>query len=161
MKFVKYLLAGLAVTALTLLGFSAPAGATTTGTEHFLLLTTDPSDSAVPTIIATGPIHAAGTDEQVSPSIDRFVFPDGNLRIHHVTDQSSVRQRFDPVTCLGTYTENGSYTVVRGTGAYKGASGSGTYHLSVDSVGCDENAPPSVFVLKINAVGPLTLPSAV
>ena len=67
-------------------------------------------------IIANGPVHARGTDVQVSPSIDRFVFPNGNLKIHHKTTAGTSHDSFDPITCYGTHTENGTFTVTNATG---------------------------------------------
>jgi hypothetical protein len=96
----------------------------------------------------------------VSNSIDRFVFPAGSLKIHHKVTAGTSRDSFDPATCYGTHTERGTYEVTNATGAYKGATGNGTYRLRVEFVGCDQSSPPSVFILRINAVGPLTLPSA-
>lgn len=158
---LRYALAALGAAAVATLGVAAPsAGASTTGTQHFVITTTDPAEDAVQFIAATGPIHALGSVEHVSPSIDRFVFPAGSLRVHHSFTRGSGSNDYDPVTCLGVITEDGIYQVVRGTGAYKGASGSGTYHLSVTFVGCNEENPPRLFFLRIDASGPLTLPSA-
>jgi hypothetical protein len=145
-----------AAAAVVALGVALPAGAAT-GTEHFKLLSTDPSENAQPIVIAKGPVHARGTDVTISPSNDRFVFPAGNLRIHHVLTPGTSKDTFDPQTCYGTHTERGTFTVVRGTGAYKGASGSGTYRLKVVVIGCDPNAEPEFFSLEINAVGTLSV----
>ena len=150
-------LAALGVAAVTAIGFAASAGATTTGTETFTRLSTDPSDNAQPIIIANGPVHARGTDVQVSPSNDRFVFPAGNLKIHHKTTAGTSHDSFDPVTCYGTHTENGTFTVTKGTGAYKNATGSGTYTLKVTFIGCDESAQPDYFSLEIDATGTVTV----
>ena len=154
---VMHALAALGVAAVTAIGFAASAGATTTGTETFIGLSTDPSDNAQPIIIANGPVHARGTDVQVSPSNDRFVFPAGNLKIHHKTTAGTSHDSFDPVTCYGTHTENGTFTVTKGTGAYKNATGSGTYTLKVTFIGCDESAQPDYFSLEIDATGTVTV----
>lgn len=147
----------LAVAASVTLGIAAPAGAASPRTEHFLLLSTNPDATRNP-IIARGPIHARGTDVQVNDNIDRFVFPDGALRIRHTTNAKSSKDTFDPATCYGTHTERGTYTVVRGTRAYHGASGHGHYRLKIQFVGCSQSAPPKVFILQIKASGPLNLP---
>src|SRR6478609_8418908 len=115
---ITHVLAALGIAAVATIGFAAPSGATTTGTETFTGLSTDPSDNAQPIIIANGPVHARGTDVQVSPSNDRFVFPGGNLKIHHKTTAGTSHDSFDPVICYGTHTESGTFTATKGTGAY-------------------------------------------
>ena len=153
---IRHVVAALGLAAVATLGFAAPAGAAT-GTEHFKLLSNDPSETAQPIVLATGLVHARGTDVQVSGSIDRFVFPAGNLKVHHKVTAGTSKDRFDPVTCYGTHTEQGTFDVTKGTGAYKGASGSGTYRLKVQFIGCDPTAEPDFFSLEINAVGTLTI----
>ena len=123
--------------------------------EHFLALTNDPSENATPVIVATGPIHAKGTDHVVSATRDIFTFPNGSLFVKHHVKKHSVRQSGDPVTCHFRYSERGTYRVTGGTGAYANAHGHGHYRARADSVGCDQNAPPEVFQFRINASGPL------
>jgi hypothetical protein len=154
---IKYVLATLAAVGLTTLGIAAPAGASTTGTQTFLLLGNDPSESAPSIVIANGPVHARGTDVQVSNSIDRFVFPAGNLKIHHKVTAGTSQDSFDPVTCYGTHRERGTFEVTNGTGAYKAATGSGTYRLTITFVGCDPSAAPDFFSLQIHATGTMTI----
>ena len=69
---------------------------------------------------------------------------------------SVLNASFDPKTCLSRVNERGNYQVARGTNAYAGASGSGTYHLEVVQQGCGPT--PKQFSLEIHASGPLTLP---
>jgi len=109
-----------------------------------------------PSVTASGPIHAAGRDVVVNDNRDRFVFPKGTLVVaHHAV---SSHDSFDPTTCLGRATETGTYQIVRGTDAYSGASGHGTYHVKVLIQGCNQNRPLNQFLLEIHASGPLTLP---
>ena len=124
-------------------------------TEHFILLQTSPADNATPIVIATGPVHARGTDVQVTNTKDRFVFPKGALIVLHHAKHS--KDTFDPVTCYGTHTESGVYQVAGGTRAYDGAHGYGSYALRISFVGCSQNQPPDVFSLRIDASGPLWL----
>ena len=150
----------MAVAALTVVGAAIAGVAGTasaspvTGTEHFLILQT--GTSQVPSVTASGPIHAAGRDIVVSDNRDRFVFPKGTLIVDHHAVSS--HDSFDPKTCLGRATETGTYRIVRGTHAYSGASGHGTYHVKVLIQGCNQNRPPKQFLLEIHASGPLTLP---
>jgi hypothetical protein len=145
-----------AAAAVVALGVALPAGAST-GTEHFTILSNDPAEDATAIVIANGPVHARGTDITVSNTNDRFVFPDGNLKLHHSTTAGTSKDTFDPTTCYSTHTERGTFVITRGTGAYKGATGSGTYRLKVAVVGCDENSPPEYFSLVVHAVGDLTI----
>lgn len=141
---------------LGLLVLAPGASAGTTNNEHFILLTSDPSNNSTPIVIATGPIHARGTDQQINPvSKDKFVFPKGTITVPHQTKHS--KDTFDRTTCYGTHTETGTYQVTGGTRAYDDAHGHGTYSLTISFVGCDQSAPPLLFQLRIDASGPLSL----
>ena len=59
-------------------------------------------------IAATGPIHAKGTDVVTGEFKDRFEFPDGNVLIKH-KPKGKGTESFDPVTCLFTFTEKGTW----------------------------------------------------
>jgi hypothetical protein len=157
MKRHHVILGALSAIALTVGGVAPYAAADNnshSGTQHFLLLETGVSANPPQALIATGPIHAAGKDVVLSDTLDRFVFPKGNVRIKH-TPQSS-NDTFDPVTCLGTFTESGTYQLVSGTGAYDHVRGHGTYTVQASFVGCDQNGPPTVFTLQIKAHGPIS-----
>ena len=92
----------------------------------------------------------------ISDFKDRFKFPDGNVVIKHKPKKGSCKESFDPVTCLFTFTERGTWKTVKGTGAYADVQGSGTYRVLGQGFGCDENKPPEVFILRIVAKGPLS-----
>ena len=104
-------------------------------------------------MIAFGPIHARGTDDQISDTKDKFVFPKGSVTVVHHAKHAS--DSYDPVTCYGTQNENGTYRVFDGTGAYAHAHGYGTYTLKIFFVGCSQTQPPDVFSLRVSASGPL------
>ena len=124
------------------------------GIQRFLFLSTDPSEEGTPeVVIATGPIHAKGTDTTVSETRDTLTFPNGTVSITHKPKTN--RDSFDPVTCLFSFTERGTYQITGGTGAYAGVSGHGHYTVEATGVGCDQNAPPEVFMLRILAKGPI------
>jgi hypothetical protein len=129
------------------------AGASTTATEYFTASQT--SFDGPTTVVAAGPISATGTDIAESNHRDRFVFPQGDLIVKHWATSS--HDAFDPATCVGTHSERGTYTIVRGSNAYRGVSGSGRYKVFVTFQGCDPNQPPTSFALVILAHGPLTL----
>jgi hypothetical protein len=147
----------------TVLALSTSAAASASGGKHhhsqarierFVALQTDPNASG-PTVVATGPIHARGTDTVVDDTHDVFTFPAGSINVVHHPKKS--HESFDPTTCYGHFTERGTYRVSGGTGAYDDARGRGTYRVEVNTVGCDQNAPPEIFSLVIRASGPLHL----
>jgi hypothetical protein len=155
----------LAVLAIVLLGaFLVVPSSATAGDGHgghsriqrFTFLGTDPSREGTPaTVVANGPIHAKGTDAVISETKDVLTFPDGTISLTH--DPKSASEGFDPATCTFRFTERGTYKVTGGTGAYAGATGHGKYRVKGIGVGCDENAPPEVFMLRIFAKGPIRL----
>jgi hypothetical protein len=157
----KMRLSALAVTA-TMTGalLSAPATSAVSaepdervqGRQTFVLL----EGAETSLVIGKGVIHAKGTDVVVSGRVDRFEFPDGNLTLRHKVKKGTTHEHFDTVTCYGTFTERGTWRITDGTGAYADARGSGTYRVSGDIVGCDEDAAPEVFFVKVNAKGTLS-----
>lgn len=123
--------------------------------EHILAVSSDPSNNATPIIIATGPIHAKGTDIVLSNTRDRFKFPNGSLFIRHHVNKKSIKDSNDPVTCTFRHRERGTYRVTGGSGAYANARGHGHYSVRVLGVGCSQNQPPEFFSVVIRAAGPL------
>jgi hypothetical protein len=141
-------------TAFTLtIGMALPAGASSAPIEHFTAVST--SVNGPTTVVAAGPIAAAGTDVESGHHRGVFSFPDGTLTIKH--QAVTGRQTFDSRTCVFTDSQTGTYTIVKGTGAYAHVSGSGDFKSLVIGQGCDRNQPPTSFVLTIAAHGPLTL----
>jgi hypothetical protein len=92
-------------------------------TQRFLALrtTAKPTDLV---LLGFGPIHDRGLLSPVSLHEDAFRFPSGSLlvRYHRVARIDA----HDPVTCLFTFRERGTYQVVRGHGDYVGAPGTDT-----------------------------------
>jgi len=126
-----------------------------TRVERFLLISTNPDTTDNQPVLGFGPIHAKGVDHVVSDTQDVFQFPAGSLSVTHTPKKS--HDSSDPVTCMFTFSERGTYEVTSGTGAYAGASGHGNYRVEATGIGCDQNAAPEVFTLTINAKGPLHL----
>lgn len=124
--------------------------------EHITLLSSDPTTTDV-IAIGRGPIHARGTDQFVSDTEDLITFPAGTLTVHHHVTKS--HDTSDPTTCYFSHRERGKYTITSGTGAYAAIHGHGTYRLVVTTVGCDPNAAPDFFTLRVDAKGPLSLAS--
>ena len=123
--------------------------------QKFVLIQNDPNVSGGP-IAATGAIHARGTDVVLGDVRDRFKVPDGNVVIKHRPTRGSSSESFDPVTCLFTYKERGTWRTIKGTGAYAAVQGHGRYRVLGQGFGCNEKRPPEVFILRIVAKGPLS-----
>jgi hypothetical protein len=141
-----------AIVAVGMMG-TGVAGASSTPTEYFTAWQTSFDEPA--TLVAAGPISATGVDEQVTRHRDNFVFADGTLVVKHYT--KTTKETYDGTTCVGTYTETGTYVIAKGTGAYAHATGSGRYKVSAVYQGCDHSEPPTSFAQVIQAQGPLTL----
>ena len=124
------------------------------GTERFVDVQTSATASTFP-VAATGPIHALGKDTVLGNNKDKFAFPKGALIVQHT--RTAGTSTFDKVTCLNTFTEQGTYKVLSGTGAYVHVSGHGTYSVTGYAIGCSQKKPPSTFSLVIKAAGPLSL----
>jgi|SRR5579875_141118 len=112
--------------------------------------------------IVNGPIVGGGKDS-TKGAVDTLHLAKGTLRIKHPNKQSTFKAHVNPSTCFATFTITGKYTVT-GTGAYRNASGHGTYSgigrgvLSRTKSGsCSERAEPAPDAVDIVAHGPLTL----
>lgn len=83
-------------------------------------------------VVAAGPIHGTGTMTQhlVKETAHGGILaatiklPDGKVRLR-VRDHESIR--LDPRSCTARQLGNGTWKIVSGTGAYRGAAGSGTF----------------------------------
>jgi hypothetical protein len=154
MRISRAVVGGIGALALGVVGATVPASAATNHTERFLFVNTSATATSYP-VSATGPIHALGKDTPIiNTNKDRIAFPKGSLLIRH--QRTSGTESFDPTTCTGRFTEQGTFRVLSGTGAYVHATGYGTYQLAGVGIGCDQNKPPSTFSLIINAAGPLS-----
>jgi hypothetical protein len=155
MRVRRAVVGGLGAMALGVVGTAAPASAATNNTERFLFVNTSATATSYP-VSATGPIHALGRDTPIpNTNKDHIVFPAGSITIRH--DRTSGTEQFDHRTCTGRFTEQGTYRVLSGSGAYAHATGHGTYSLSGVAIGCSQKQPPSTFSLIISAAGPLNL----
>ena len=153
--FVAIVLAGALLSAPSVSASDNETDTKAAQTQKFVLIQSDPNVAGGP-IAANGPIHARGKDVVIDDFKDRFKFPDGNVVIKHKPDKGSSAQSFDPVTCLFTFSEHGTWKTVDGTGAYADVQGNGTYSFVGQGFGCEQNKPPEVFILRIVAKGPLS-----
>jgi len=129
MKLRSKILAGVGVVAvagavaaagLTSASASLAAGAASSGFEYFQLVNATVANNAPSSIIARGVFTAGGVDHPGN-TVDTVVFPDGTFKIAHSNGTGT--PRFNPRTCLGVFTLNGTYRLSGGTGAYAGATG--------------------------------------
>ena len=161
---------GAAAAAVTGLVMAGPAGASqmapsgpaaVTGTEHIQIMTTSATSNTASTIV-WGPVTAAGVDH-MGNTVDTLVLPGGTWKVRH--SNGTGPQSFNPKTCLFLVNQHGTYTILGGTGKYKGISGHGTYTASVVGLGaktkkgvCSQTAPPVAQHQVVNASGPIKLP---
>jgi hypothetical protein len=137
------------------------ARAAVSGTEHFQLMTTSPSQHTPSTIIATGVFTAGGVDHAGNKA-DTVTFPGGSFKINH--SRGHGKQSFNPKTCLFVISQHGTFKLSSGTGKYAGISGHGTYQLSIMAVAartakgaCSQKVPPVAWEQIIKASGPVTV----
>jgi hypothetical protein len=164
-----FAMTGATAAAITGIVVAGPAGASpaspvtaaaVTGTEHFQIMTTSGTATTASTI-AWGVFTAAGVSH-MGNTIDTIVFPGGSVRVKHPGGGGP--GTFNPKTCLFTVNVRDPYTILGGTGKYKGITGHGTALVSIVGLGaktkkgaCSQTAPPVAFHQVINASGPAKL----
>ena len=152
----KSLVVGAVATGAASLALTGAAiGAGASGTEHFTFLSTSPTGQTY-SAIGTGVFTAGGTMTRGT-----LTFPSGTIKVTH-------KQTGKPVTtmnakaCYFAQTSKGTFTIVSGTGAYKGITGSGTYTSNDRFVGpivngkCAKGKPVAAQGI-ITATGHVTL----
>jgi hypothetical protein len=158
---------GLAAAAATVSGAGLASASTTgsaasSGTEHFNLMTTQPSASRY-VVIASGLFTAGGIDVSGNTT-DLVKLPGGSFKIHHGANVHIIKQQFNPKTCLATFKGEAAFTVSGGTGKYKRISGKGTAIISATEIAartkagaCNMNANPAVLEQTITATAKVKL----
>ncbi len=158
------ILTGAVLAVVAALAITGAATATTsTGTEHLSFIdTSNNPNSDVFSAIATGDFTAGGK------AILR-----GNtttLRLPGGTITAKSKAAGPPKTstnlelCLETYTQSATYTILSGTGAYAGISGSGKSTIKSTEVGpivkgkCSTKANPLASQTIVTGNGPVSLP---
>jgi len=141
---------------------ASQASPAASGTEHFYLMTTQPSASRY-TVIASGVFTAGGTDISGNTT-DKLNLPGGTIKIHHSGRIHILVQKFDAKTCLAHFKGTATFTVGGGSGAYKGISGSGKATVNVLEIAkrnskgqCNPNAAPKVNEQTITATARVKL----
>ncbi len=160
---MKRLLAVLLGTAFLLMGLASPAAAQTQGSQRFIVFGGGTGEDVNFTVVAIGPITGFGTFEETEdPDVIRFVFPQGTVTLDSPTTDET--EEFDERTCTGRFTFTGPFTIVGGTGAFQGASGSGSvqgqgwFIGERTATGCSEDEDAGFFFLYATATGTATLP---
>ena len=154
---MRRLIAGVALGVGALFGLSSPAWPVT-GPQSFILYGGFDEEG---TIVASGPISGVGRNIPTGEETETDIFPNGSIDLRHPETGGS--ESFDPRTCLGTATFNGTYSIESGTGAYAGATGSGTYQGQAfflaerTAEGCSEEETAFSFFF-VRASGTTTLP---
>jgi hypothetical protein len=135
MRSSRIAIAGTAAAAMIASGAGLAAASTSTarqpavsGTEHFSLMTTEPSASKY-VVIATGLFTAGGVDVSGN-KVDLVKLPGGSFKINHGSAVHVTKEKFNPQTCLMQFAATAKFTLEDGTRAYKGISGSGTARIS-------------------------------
>ena len=103
----------------------------TTKTERFTVVTTDPG-AGTASVIATGGFTAGGTLTNGKRK-QNFRFAAGKFTLV-IAPAGSKHVSLNPTTCLYTKTGSSTYTLTDGTGAYQGISGSGKISFSLRAV---------------------------
>lgn len=123
------------ISAAAALGLTAgPALASTAGGGHglspqafTLFISTDHPDGVVN---AFGPVHGrGGTDNQVSNTLDQFVFDRGSVNVRH-SDTSNIQPRIDWRSCTASAHARGWWRFDGGDGKFRDAAGFGTFKFA-------------------------------
>jgi hypothetical protein len=148
---------------------AATAAAAPTSNEHMTLSSTTIKgvDHGM-RVVARGAIGATGTFAGVdgpnaADDLITFRFPKGTLTISG--HEQSTKMTPNLRTCIATGVGRGTFTVTAGTGAYAGATGSGTYvrHTSIvgarggDGACLGRSAPPKLIRYRADVVGDVEL----
>ncbi|MDQ6797158.1 MAG: hypothetical protein M3011_03870 [Actinomycetota bacterium] len=154
---------GVLMGAAMLVGMAAPASAATNNQRFTIVAKFSANGPTSCQVVATGPIQGTGTCtiDEVSNivTIIHVMLPNGTVDIRAKETKST--DQFNEAACVDTFTFTENFRITGGTGAYAGASGSGTdtgqgvFTAPRTPQGCDENSG-SGFVVA-NAIGHVNL----
>jgi hypothetical protein len=159
---VKKLLAAVLGLGLGLFGLVGSASAQTRTNQRFVVLFSG-TESAPGRVVATGPIRGVGTFEETDDeNVVRFVFRNGSVTLAAPTENED--DEFNERTCSGSFTFSGPWEIIEATGAYEGASGSGTFEgrgrffgERAPGGGCSEGEEGGFTLLRVDVRGNVTL----
>ena len=168
MRVSRITIVGAAAVAMIASGTGLAVASTTTvqrsgasGTEHFSLMTTQPSASKY-TVIATGLFTAGGVDLSGN-TVDTVKLSGGGFKINHNFPLHILKEQLNRQSCLMEFAGTSKFTVEDGTGAYKKISGSGKALISGIGIArrskgqCNPNATPVVLEQTITATAHVSL----
>jgi hypothetical protein len=148
-----------ATAAATVAALTATTASASAATERFSFMGTISNGSY--SVIATGAFTDGGT-ARVRNGHGKLWLRDGTITLK--TRHHKPKVHVDQTSCVGEVTESGTYTLVGGTGAYKGIHGSGTLEGHYTAVGrkkdgaCSMTTHPAAAQLTLIGRGPITLP---
>lgn len=160
---MKKALAAMLGVALGVLGTATGASAQARTNQRFIVLFSGSAGNETTRVIASGPIRGVGTFEDTADEdVVRFVFRNGSITLDAPSEEED--ERFDERTCSGSFRFSGPWRIIEGTGAYAGASGSGTFEGQgkffgerVPGGGCSEDEDAGFFFVRVEVRGNVTL----
>ncbi len=160
---MRRVLAAIMGVALGLVGFAGSAAAQTRTNQRFVVIFSGSNGNETSRVIASGPIRGVGTfEETADEDVVRFVFPNGSITLNVPSEEED--EQFDERACSGSFSFSGPWEIIEATGAYEGASGSGTFEgrgkffgERAPGGGCSEDEEAGVFFLRVEVRGNVTL----
>lgn len=168
-----FLAFALALAAAIVAGTAAASGAARAKPvpQRFTLLSANVGGKDVPMAVeAAGQINGIGTETQTDKETPGGQTNYATLHFAHGTVRLRAPEQFgwkaNLRTCTATASGGGRFTIEGGTGAYRGATGKGSFTAHGILIGArsksgkclGENAPPAANYVTVKAVGTISLP---
>ena len=126
-----------AAAAVPLTGIAGAAGASHSGTIHYLAVGID---NGKPSDIVTGAISDHGTDRSVSRTTQEIVLSQGTFEVDATRFNQSFKFKADPKGCTAVGTASAAnLPISHGTGAYAAITGSITVKATIAETGVIKN----------------------
>jgi len=148
---------GVIMGAALVVGMAGPASAATNNQRFTIVARFSNDQTTSCRVVATGPIQGAGTCttsfEDDNVTLVHIVLPNGTVELR--AEQVSGTDQFNQAACIGTFTFIENTRIVGGTGAYAGATGSGTdsghgvFTAARTPNGCDQNQGTGFVAVKV------------
>jgi hypothetical protein len=117
-------------------------------------------------VVANGVINDHGTgrfgEDNGVIHQDLFILSHGTIVLTEPANPTNDVFRFDPVSCVGSDTETGTYQITGGTGRYAGVTGEGTWRqhaiiIAPHKPGCSPDDPQTVGYVTFQMSGTASL----
>lgn len=138
---------GVLMGAAMLVGMAGTASAATNNQQFTIAARFGPDNTTSCQVVATGPIHGTGTctitDVSNTVTLVHIVLPGGTVDLR--AKQFNGTDNFNQRACVDQFTFQERFTILGGTGAFAGATGSGTdtgsgvFTAPRTNKGCDQN----------------------